>query len=181
MHWSILVCALTGNQILSLGVSGWRFNQLSYPGRAWAHSEAGTVLSTSEFPAPASQLAHSRYTINDHQMPRVQRLILRSPPLSFHTSASLFLRGCIWVFFGFLFPVPLEKLCIQKNTGHCPAWYGSVDWGQTANFRVRIPVRAHAWVAGQAPGWGCARGNQSMHLSHTDVSLPLSLPPFLSL
>ena len=33
-HWLVLVCALTGNQTPSLGVSGWRSNQLSYPARA---------------------------------------------------------------------------------------------------------------------------------------------------
>ena len=39
---------------------------------------------------------------------------------------------------------------------------------------VRFPVRAHAWVAGQVPIWGRARGNQSMYFSHINVSLPLS-------
>ena len=45
-----------------------------------------------------------------------------------------------------------------------------------------ISDRAHTWVAGQVPTWGCARGNQStgVFLAH-DVSLPLSLLPFPSL
>ena len=35
-------------------------------------------------------------------------------------------------------------------------------------------MRAHAWVAGQIPGWGiCER-------QRIDVSLPLFLPPFSS-
>ena len=41
-------------------------------------------------------------------------------------------------------------------------------------------------VAGLIPGWGTSLGcgpggNQSMSLSHIDVSLPLFLPPFHSL
>ena len=39
---------------------------------------------------------------------------------------------------------------------------------------------AHAWVVGLIPGLGCARGNQSMSLSHISVSLPLFLPPLPS-
>ena len=48
---------------------------------------------------------------------------------------------------------------------------------QTKRSLVRFPVRAHAWVAGQVPGWGHVRGNQSMFLSHIDISLPLFLSP----
>ena len=28
----------------------------------------------------------------------------------------------------------------------------------TGRLQVQFPVRAHAWVAGQVPIWGCARG-----------------------
>ena len=51
---------------------------------------------------------------------------------------------------------------------------------RTERSTVQFPVRTHAWVAGQVPSWGCARGNQLMYLSHTDVSLPPSLPSPLS-
>ena len=44
---------------------------------------------------------------------------------------------------------------------------------QTKKLPVQFPVRAHAWVVGQDPIWGNARGNLSMFLS-------LSLPPFTS-
>ena len=42
---------------------------------------------------------------------------------------------------------------------------------------VRFPLRAHAWVLGQCPSWGHARGKQSVYLSHSDRSpfLPLAL------
>ena len=37
-------------------------------------------------------------------------------------------------------------------------------------------VRAHSWVAGQVPRWGCARGNHTLtFLSLSSPSLPLSL------
>ena len=44
---------------------------------------------------------------------------------------------------------------------------------------VRFPVRAHTWVAGQIPRWGCVRGNWLIYFPHIHVSLPLSLssPP----
>ena len=49
---------------------------------------------------------------------------------------------------------------------------------QTKGLPVQFLVRAHAWVAGQVPCGGPARGNQLMFLSHIHVSLPLFLPPF---
>ena len=47
---------------------------------------------------------------------------------------------------------------------------------QTKRSLVWCPARAHAWVAGQVPGWGCwqpVRSYQSMFLSHIDASLPI--------
>ena len=43
---------------------------------------------------------------------------------------------------------------------------------RTERLQVRFPVRARAWVVGQVPIWG---------VRESDVSLPLFLPPFLSL
>ena len=45
---------------------------------------------------------------------------------------------------------------------------------------VHFLVRAHAWVLGQVPSGGHARGNQWMFLSHIHVTLPLFLPLFPS-
>ena len=54
---------------------------------------------------------------------------------------------------------------------------GVAEWieCQTVNQRVKVwfPVRAHAWVAAQAPSRGCSRSNHTL--------LFLFLPPFLSL
>ena len=44
---------------------------------------------------------------------------------------------------------------------------------RTKGSPVQFPVRAHAWVAGQVPSWGRARGNLWMYLLHIGVCLPL--------
>ena len=63
-----------------------------------------------------------------------------------------------------------------------PAWLSWLNVvPPSERLLVRFPVRAHAWVVGQVPSYGCARGNQSLHLSHISVSLPLFLPSFPSL
>ena len=49
---------------------------------------------------------------------------------------------------------------------------------QTERFPVPFPVRAHAWVSGQVPSWGCVGGSRLMCLSNMDVSLPLFPPSF---
>ena len=61
-------------------------------------------------------------------------------------------------------------------------WLSELSAGLlTKRLLVRFVVRAHAWVAGPGPQLGHVRGNQSMFLSHTDVSLPPFLLPFPSL
>ena len=55
-------------------------------------------------------------------------------------------------------------------------WLSGLSAGlQIKGSPVQVPVRAHAWVAGQVPSRRCTRGN------HMDVSVPLFLPPFPSL
>ena len=63
----------------------------------------------------------------------------------------------------------------------CPGWHGSVDWLLACKLRVPFQVKAHAWVVGQVPGWGRSRCNWSVYFSHSDVYIPLFLPPFPSL
>ena len=53
-------------------------------------------------------------------------------------------------------------------------WLGLGVVLQTQRSPVWFPVRAHAWVVGQIPTWGQARGNWSMLLCHIYVSLPVS-------
>ena len=48
--------------------------------------------------------------------------------------------------------------------------------GRMPGLQVQSPVRAHA-----VPGWKCTMGNQSMFLSHIDVSLPVLFPSLLSI
>ena len=47
-----------------------------------------------------------------------------------------------------------------------PVWLSGLSVGlQNERSPDQVPVRAHAWVVGQAPTWGHPRGNQSMFLS----------------
>ena len=52
---------------------------------------------------------------------------------------------------------PLVRACV---------WAGGSD-----------PGRACVWAGGSDPGWGVCK-RQPMDVFHTDVSLPLFLPPF---
>ena len=46
----------------------------------------------------------------------------------------------------------------------------------TKGLLVRFPVRAHAWVTGQVPSEGCARGNHTLtFLFFSSPSFPLYL------
>ena len=47
---------------------------------------------------------------------------------------------------------------------------------QSKGSLVRFPVRAHAWVVGQVPGWRHARGNHTLMF----LSLSFFLPSVLS-
>ena len=62
-------------------------------------------------------------------------------------------------------------------------WLNGLSTGlRNERLPVRFLVRARAWVAGQVPSWGCARGNKiDVSLTHgcfspsLSPSLPLSL------
>ena len=65
-----------------------------------------------------------------------------------------------------------------KNMTMMPGlvWFSGLSAGlRTKGSPVRFPVRTHAWVVGQVPSRGCARGN------HTLTFLSLFLLPFPSL
>ena len=87
----------------------------------------------------------------------------------------------------FLFDFALEVLTnatgqVKEIKEHWLMWLSELSAGlQTKGLRVRFPVRVHAWVVGQVPTWGRARGSRSMYLSHISVSLPPFLPSFPSL
>ena len=71
-------------------------------------------------------------------------------------------------------------LCYSFKVIQLPwlVWLSGLSTGLgTERWLVWFPVRAHAWVVGQVPGWGRARGNQWMFLS-----LSFSLPsPFFQI
>ena len=78
----------------------------------------------------------------------------------------------------------MKLLYILKNISYLPwlVWLSGLSTGlRIQRSLVQFPVRAHAWVAGQVPGWEHLRGSLWMFLLYVYVSLPLFLPPFLSL
>ena len=93
----------------------------------------------------------------------------------------------VWLF---ILPSPLCVsqislfLCLVTTLMAVPwlVWLSGSSAGlQIKRLLVQFPVRTRAWGVGQVPSWGQARGNQSVYLSHIDVSLPLFIPPFPSL
>ena len=84
-----------------------------------------------------------------------------------------------WAFFSETNELWLIHMIWLSNRKKHPwlVWLSGLSIGLwTKRSQVQFPVRAHAWVAGQVPSWGHARGSQLMFLSHIDVSLTLSLP-----
>ena len=72
-------------------------------------------------------------------------------------------------------------LIIKKKFKPQLVWLSGLNaslW--TKRSWVWFPAKAHAWVAGQVPSWGCVRGNQLIYLSYINVSFLLFLPPPLS-
>ena len=68
----------------------------------------------------------------------------------------------------------LLKICLIQSLNRL-VWLSELSAGLlTKGLLVRFPVRALAWVAGQVPSRGRARGN------HTLMFLPLFFLPFPS-
>ena len=54
-------------------------------------------------------------------------------------------------------------------------WFSGSSAGlQSKGLLIRFLVRAHAWVAGQVPNWGHARGNHTLMLLSLSLSYPFS-------
>ena len=84
----------------------------------------------------------------------------------------------------FYSPAQQEQNALFKCVKHQDnpvALDGVAQWIECQPANQKVAVRAHAWVEGQVPNWGRARGNWSMSERYMDVSLLLFLPPFLSL
>ena len=65
-----------------------------------------------------------------------------------------------------------------------PGWCGSVDWMLACEPKGRQfnSQSGHMPELGaKVPSWGYEKHNQSVCLSHIDISLPLFLTPFHSL
>ena len=62
------------------------------------------------------------------------------------------------------------------HTLPCLVWLSGLNPSlQTRGSLVRFPVRAHAWVVGQAPGGGCTGGNNTLMFLFLSFSLPCPL------
>ena len=65
----------------------------------------------------------------------------------------------------------------EKAVHFCPGWWLSVLctglW--TQGLRVRVPGRAHAWLEGQVPSRGRARGNHALMFLSSSFSFPSPL------
>ena len=62
--------------------------------------------------------------------------------------------------------MPLALAGVAQWIEHRPASQKVAGW---------IPVRAHAWVAGQVPSRGCVRGNHTLMFLSLSFSLPTPL------
>ena len=92
-------------------------------------------------------------------------------------------RKTVWVSgSGYEKSVLSNQLCCEPTTTSknkvSPGWCGSVDWTPACKpkgCRFNSQSRAHAWVAGQVPSRGCARGNHTLILLSLSFSLPSPL------
>ena len=69
---------------------------------------------------------------------------------------------------------PLQELglAFKNKIMYCLVWLSGLSVGlQTKALPVWFPVRAHAWVAGQVPSWGCMRGNHILTFLFLSFSL----------
>ena len=90
---------------------------------------------------------------------------LNIPPLKLH-SPSITDREC----------AHRAEEKIYKEKEPWLAWLSRLSAGlKTKRSLVRFPVRAHAWVWGQVPGWGHMRDNHTLMFLSLSFSLPSSL------
>ena len=55
-------------------------------------------------------------------------------------------------------------------------WLSGLNtYPQAEGLSVRFPVRAHAWVVGQVPSAGSAKGNHTLMFLSLSFSLPFPL------
>ena len=86
-----------------------------------------------------------------------------------------------WCFSPFLSPslpfsLKIDTIFIKKINLPWLVWPNGSSTGlKTKGLPVRSPVRAHAWVAGQVPSWGHARGDYTLMFLSLSFSLPSPL------
>ena len=70
------------------------------------------------------------------------------------------------------------KVCQKQISALAGVAQWTEHWPANQKVTGSIPGQGTFLYCRPGPWLGCARGNQSMFLSHTDVSFPLFLPPF---
>ena len=77
------------------------------------------------------------------------------------------------MFLSLCFSLPFS---LKINKQPWLVWFSGLNAGlQTAGSLVRFLVKAHAWVVGQIPSLGCARGNHTLMFLSLSFSFILSL------
>ena len=68
-------------------------------------------------------------------------------------------------------PAPPPHLKLSKPPWL--VWLTGLSTGlQTKGSLVQFPFKAHAWVVGQVPNWGCAKGNHPLMFLSLSFSFP---------
>ena len=74
------------------------------------------------------------------------------------------------------FPSPKINKILKKEMQPWLVWLSGLSRGlRTKGLQVPFPVRAHAWVSGQVPSRGHARGNPTLMFLSLCLSVTLSL------
>ena len=71
---------------------------------------------------------------------------------------------------------PPERVHYTKTVWPWLVWLSRLSTGlQTKGLPVCFSVRAHIWVGGQVPSWGCTRGNHTLMFLSLSFSFPSPL------
>ena len=130
-------------------------------------------------PSPWLLPHHLHLNIVHVQHPDILEICIRTSPISASLDYPVKTLVPWWV-------KAIEQQPLQKTVQPwlvCLSEWSVSLW--TERSPVWSPVRAHAWVAGQVPGWGCVRGHcfsltQWCFSPSLCPSLSLSLPSSLS-
>ena len=106
------------------------------------------------------------------------RVLMKMKGLQISTSTSIFAHMLSYRFLDCLIVSTFKRLLELPWL----VWLSGLSTSlRTGRSQVWFPVRAHAWVLGQVPNLGRARGNQLIYLSCVHWCFSAFLSPFLPL